>query len=268
MAAERSSPLQRLVSLVPSTTESVCAFGAGDRLVGCTRYCTHPPAALAGVARIGGTKNPDREKVLALRPDHVLANAEENRPEDLEWFAARVPVLVQTPRTVAEAVAALRELAHVVGGGAAGAALATVERVAADLAIGAAASSSPRVYYAIWRKPWMTVGGDTFVHDVLRCCGATNVAADAKARYPEMAPEVAVARGVDVVLLASEPWAFDDAQQRELAASATFGRARLVLCDGRDFSWHGTHMAIGLRRAHALLRHVGSDGEAAHDLRA
>lgn len=268
MAADGAAPPQRLVSLVPSTTESVCAFGAGERLVGCTRYCTHPPAVLAGVARIGGTKNPDREKVLSLRPDLVLGNAEENRPEDLEWFASRVPVLVQTPRTVAEAVASLRELAEAVGDP--GAALAAVERTVAALAAahGAAARSSPRVYYAIWRKPWMTVGGDTFVHDVLRCCGATNVAADAEARYPEMAPDAAVARGVDVVLLASEPWAFDDAQQRELAAAATFGRARLVLCDGRDFSWHGTHMAIGLRRAQALLQQVAGVGAGARDLRA
>lgn len=268
MAADRATRPTRLVSLVPSTTESVCAFGAGDRLVGCTRYCTHPPAALAGLVRIGGTKNPDREKVLSLRPDLVLGNAEENRPEDLEWFAARVPLLVQTPRTVAEAVASLRELAPAVGEP--GAALAAVERTVAALAAAnvAAAPPSPRVYYAIWRKPWMTVGGDTFVHDVLRCCGATNVAADAEARYPEMAPDAAVARSVDVVLLASEPWAFDDAQRRELAASATFGRARLVLCDGRDFSWHGTHMAVGLLRAQRLLQQVGGAGAATGDLRA
>lgn len=268
MAADRAVLSRRLVSLVPSTTESVCAFGAGDRLVGCTRYCTHPPAALAGLTRIGGTKNPDREKVLSLRPDLVLANAEENRPEDLEWFASRVPVLVQTPRTVAEAVVALRELAHAVGDP--GAVLPAVERTVASLAATAVADaqSSPRVYYAIWRKPWMTVGGDTFVHDVLRCCGATNVAAAAAARYPEMAPDAAVSRGVDVVLLASEPWAFDDAQRCELAASATFGRARLVLCDGRDFSWHGTHMAVGLLRAQALLQQVGGDVSAAGDLRA
>jgi len=87
-------------------------------------------------------------------------------------------------------------------------------------------------------------------------------------RYPEMAPDAAVSRGVDVVLLASEPWAFDDAQRLELAASATFGRARLVLCDGRDFSWHGTHMAVGLLRARSLLQQIGGAGAAAGDLRA
>ena len=263
------SPPQRLVSLVPSTTESLCAFGAGPRLVGCTRYCTHPPGALAHAARIGGTKNPDREAILRLQPDLVLANGEENRAEDLAWLTSRVPVLTQTPRTVAAAVAALHELAVALGcAAAAGNWTRGIEAWLAERAAAAPAPHGRRVYYAIWRKPWMTVGGDTFVHDVLRCCGATNVAATAAARYPELAPEAAVAHGVDVVLLASEPWAFDDAQQRELTAAATFGRARLVLCDGRDFSWHGTHMAVGLRRAQALLRQVGGGGEAAHDLRA
>lgn len=94
---------QRIVSLVPSTTESVCALGARDRLVGCTNWCTHPADSLHGIARIGGTKNPKREAIARLEPDLVLSNAEENREEDLEWLRARVPVLVQTPCTATEA---------------------------------------------------------------------------------------------------------------------------------------------------------------------
>lgn len=238
---------QRLVSLVPSTTESVCAFGLAARLVGCTRYCTEPSADLAHVARIGGTKNPKREAIAALRPDLVLANAEENRPEDLEWLAARLPVLAQTPRTVAEAAAALGELAARLGAGGDVAAA-----VAAVTAARAPAVRPLRAYYAIWRKPWMTVSGDTYVHDVMARCGFANVAADASARYPEMAPEEAVARGVEVVLLASEPWAFDAAQRDELAAARTFGDAKVALCDGRDFSWHGVHVATGLAQAQRL----------------
>lgn len=245
----------RLVSLVPSTTESVCHFGAGAQLVGCTRYCTHPAAELAGVARIGGTKNPSREAVMALLPGLVLGNAEENRAEDLAWFAARVPVLVQTPRDVPGALAALHELAGVLAiDGAAARAAAVANTVHAALAnVPAPASPPRRVYYAIWRKPWMTVNGDTFVHDVLARLGVDNVAATATERYPVWEPDAAVAAGVDLVLLASEPWEFDAAQQVELAAASTFGRARLLLCDGRDFCWHGVHMATGLPRAIALL---------------
>lgn len=247
---------QRLVSLVPSTTESVCAFGRGDRLVGCTRYCTEPAAALAGVARIGGTKNPKRERIAALQPDLVLANAEENRPEDLEWLAARMPVLTQTPRTVAEAAAALVDLAARLGAGgdlAAAVAAATAARAPTP----AAAPRPLRAYYAIWRKPWMTVSGDTYAHDLMAQSGFANVAADASARYPEMAPEEAVARGVEVVLLASEPWTFDEAQRAELVAARTFGDATVALCDGRDFSWHGVHVAAGLAGARRLRAQLG-----------
>lgn len=246
---------QRLVSLVPSTTESVCAFGARDRLVGCTRYCTEPATALAGVARVGGTKNPKRDAVMALQPDLVLANAEENRPEDLAWLAARAPVLVQTPRTVAAAAAAVVELSARLGAG--GEVAAAVARAAAAAASDAARSRPLRAYYAIWRKPWMTVSADTYVHDVMAQCGFANVAADAGARYPELAPADAVARGVEVVLLASEPWTFDEAQRAELLAERPFGDAAVALCDGRDFSWHGVRLAAGLAAARRLRTQLG-----------
>lgn len=253
---------RRLVSLVPSTTESVCLLGAAARLVGCTRYCTEPADQLRQVVRIGGTKNPGREAILRLSPDLVLANGEENRAEDLEWLASRVRVLTQTPRTVAQAAVELRRLAQELGCEAA--AEGFLQRIDAELAIrvpARAAGQESRVYYAIWRQPWMSVNRDTFVHDVLRQLGLVNVCADDVARYPAVAPEVAIARGVDMVLLASEPWAFDERQRCELATQRTFGEARLVLCDGRDFCWHGVRMANGLARAAALVQSSPQAGQ-------
>ncbi|MCK5942118.1 MAG: ABC transporter substrate-binding protein [Planctomycetes bacterium] len=246
---------QRILSLVPSTTESVCALGATGRLVGCTRYCTEPAAALAYARRIGGTKNPDLDAIASLEPDLVLGNAEENRPEDLDWLAARFPMLVQTPRSVVEASNDLRVLATRLG------ALAEVEpfllRIEARIAEAEAAvlGKEPlRVYYAIWRKPWMTINADTFVHDVLELCGARSVAADEPLRYPAMEPHEAASLGVDLVLLASEPWEFDQAQRDAVAAARLFGDAPVALCDGRDFCWHGVRMADGLGRALAAVR--------------
>lgn len=246
---------RRIVSLVPSTTESVCVLGAAGALVGCTRYCTEPEPELRSVPRVGGTKNPGREQVVALAPDLVLANAEENRAEDIEWLAARVPVLVQTPRSVPEAAMDLRALASRLG------ADETVQpvlwRLEAWLAAAAAeALLAPplRVYYAVWQKPWMSVNRDTFIHDVLQRLGLQNACADADERYPRFEPDAAVAAGVDLVLLASEPWEFDAEQRDAIAASGCFGRARLSLCDGRDFCWHGVRMADGFGRAVELLR--------------
>ena len=249
-----------LVSLVPSTTETVCALGLGGRLLACTRYCTEPADELRDVARIGGTKNPDCEAIVRLEPQLVLANAEENRGEDLEWLAGRVPVLVQTPRTVVEAAAELRTLADRIG------ALEAVQpfllRIEAQLAaaqVEAIARPAVRVYYAIWRKPWMTVGADTFVHDVLCTAGLRNIAAGHDARYPEVTPGEARELGVEAVLLASEPWAFDAGQRDEVVREGAFGDARIALCDGRDFCWHGTRMADGLGRAAELARALAND---------
>ncbi len=263
--AERVNRAQRIVSLVPSTTESVCLLGAADRLVGCTRYCTAPAAALASVARIGGTKNPSREAVVGLAPDFVLCNAEENRAEDIDWLQRRVPVLVQTPRTVIEAAADLRTLADRLD--LIEAAMPDLLRIEANLlhietsaaAAGDGRRQPLRVFYAIWRKPWMSVNRDTYIHDVLRIAGATNVCTDATNRYPEVSPESVVAQGVDLVLLPSEPWEFDDAQRDALRADRTFGSARLELCDGRDYCWHGVRMADGLGRAYELMTRLRAD---------
>ena len=245
---------QRIVSLVPSTTESVCALGAADALVGCTRYCTEPADVVDRVLRIGGTKNPSREAIARLEPDLVLANAEENRPDDIDWLQARTNVLVQTPRTVPEAADALRALASRLG--AVNAVQPVLLRIEAQLAAAevAALDQRPlRVFYAIWRKPWMSVSRDTFVDDVLRRLGAENVCADAAARYPEVEIDAIRAAGVDAVLLPSEPWEFDVSDRDEIAAARVFGSAAIELCDGRDFCWHGVRMANGLGRAAELV---------------
>lgn len=242
---------QRIVSLVPSTTESVCAFGAQDRLVGCTNWCTHPADSLHGIARIGGTKNPKRDAIARLEPDLVLGNAEENRDEDLDWLRARFPVLVQTPCTATEAAAALEELGRALGWEEAAAPFVTA--LARELAVPPAVRRV-RAFYAIWTKPWMGVGRTTYVDDVLQRCGFDNVTADAGGRYPTV--ELATVRDLrpEVVLLPDEPWVFDEAQRQALAQSRVFGEARLVLCSGRDFCWHGVHAAKGLARVRALAQ--------------
>ena len=146
---------QRIVSLVPSTTESVCELGAAGRLVARTRYCMEPELALRQVPPVGGTKNPDLQAIAALAPDLVLANAEENRPEDIDWLTARFPTLVQTPRSVVEAGNELRVLATRIGLlEQAEPFLLRIEAQIADAEVAALTRPPVRVYYAIWRMPW------------------------------------------------------------------------------------------------------------------
>lgn len=247
---------QRIVSLVPSTTESVCAFGAQGRLVGCTNWCTHPADALHGIARIGGTKNPKRDAIARLEPDLVLANAEENREEDLEWLRARVPVLVQSPCTVLAAAAALEELGAVLGCGDEAAPF--VAAIAQQLAAPPIASRT-RAFYAIWKKPWMSINATTYIHDVLRLAGFDNLCAEQGARYPEVDVATIADLEPEVVLLPDEPWVFDEAQRAEIVASRQFAGARVLLCSGRDFCWHGVHAATGLARARQLAAAAASE---------
>lgn len=254
-----NGPARRVVSLVPSSTESVVALRGAAALVGCTRYCTEPAGSLAAAARLGGTKNPQREAILALAPDLVLGNAEENRAEDLDWLGARVPVLVQTPTTVAGARAALVELAAALGVD--DAAQPFVDRLDAELQQPAASPALP-VFYAIWRKPWMSVNHSTYIHDVLRLAGASNVTAGRAARYPRLDDDELARLGAAAVLLPDEPWVFDAAQRDELAARRGFGAARLVLCDGKDFCWHGVRAAAGLAAARRLVAGLAADAMA------
>lgn len=236
-------------------TESVCALGAADRLVGCTDYCEEPADALAAVPRVGGTKNPKRERIAALEPDLVIANGEENRSEDIEWLRQRFAVLEHLPRTVPDAAEALRELAAALGRRAG--AVPLLLRIEAELLRADAARlehGSARVCYLIWRKPWMSVNGDTYIHDVLTRAGGVNVCAGMAARYPTIEPATIATAGVDVVLLASEPWAFTAADRAEIEARQWFGpRAAVICCDGRDFCWHGARSGPGLGRALDLL---------------
>ena len=234
---------RRVVSLVPSLTELLAALGLDDEVVGLTRFCTRPDGWRDRKARVGGTKNVRVERVRALAPDLVVANREENEREAVEAIAAFAPVLVTDIATRADALAAVREIGAAVGRTAEADALARE----VESAFAALPPFAPlRAAYLIWRDPWMTVGGDTFIHDVMAAAGLVNVFGD-RTRYPAVtADEIAAARP-DVLLLSSEPYPFDARHVAE--ASALAPGARVALADGEAFSWYGARM----REAPAVL---------------
>ncbi len=252
----RMPAVTRIASLVPSMTESVCALGARDRLVAITRYCEEPAAELRDVPRVGGTKNPKLEKLAALEPDLVIVNTEENRLEDIAWLRERFRVLEHVPRTVAEAADAVRELGAELD--LAEAALPYLLAIEAQLAacqVDDLLLEPVTVFHPIWKKPWMGIGRDTYVRDVLRCAGAVNVCDALEGRYPVVDPEWLRTQHVDVVVLPDEPWEFTPSDRAELEASDLFPRSTKVLCaSGKDFCWHGVRTGPGLDAVRSLLR--------------
>lgn len=275
------SPARRVVSLVPSVTETVVRLGGRRALVGRTDYCTEP-AEVATVPSVGGTKDADLDAIAALRPDLVLANQEENTEAIHRGLVARgLAVHLSFPKTVGDAVALARDVAALVevDDGATGLIAAMVEAV--DEAERARAARVPvRVFCPIWMDPLMTIHGDTFISDVLDLAGGVNVFADRPRRYPLAAdlgraapwsaervggrdlryPRVTldevVERQPEVVLLPDEPHPFSEADAAVFRAlpipAAREGRVRRV--DGKALSWYSPRLITGLAEVARWLR--------------
>jgi ABC-type hemin transport system substrate-binding protein len=233
-----------IVSLVPSLTELVCWLGAGDALVGRTRFCTEPASA-ESVPVIGGTKNPRVERIVAIRPELVLANREENRREDIEALrAAGLDVLVTDPNTVPEAVAMIRELGERLGYARRAETLA--REIEAELAAPPPAAAR-RIFVAVWKEPLMGLGAESYGHDLIERAGARNVLRD-RSRYPEVTLEDLRALRPELILLPDEPYPF---KQHDADAFAEISPARVI--DGKVLWWYGPRIAESLRTLRALF---------------
>jgi ABC-type Fe3+-hydroxamate transport system substrate-binding protein len=235
----------RVVSLVPSLTEAI-ARSAPGALVGATDWCTHP--ADLDVPRIGGTKNPKVDRIVALAPDLVIANEEENREPDLEALrAAGLEVLLTEVRDVPQA---FRELARVVE------ACGVVRPRWLDEAEEAWSALPAREHRVtavvpVWRRPWMVLGRDTFAGDVLSRLGVDHVYAGHADRYPRIPLEELRAAAPDVVVLPDEPYRFtpDDGPE-------AFPGLPCALVSGRHLTWYGPSLAAAPRALDEALRAV------------
>jgi ABC-type Fe3+-hydroxamate transport system substrate-binding protein len=252
---------RRVVSLVPSWTETLFAFGSVSEIVGITRFCVEPADAVAAVPKIGGTKNPDIKAIIDLQPDLVIANAEENRREDIERLRADgVAVFTTYPRTVASAVESILKLGSVVGRPAeAGAMAREIVKSVSEIETGLGAWSKLRfrVFCPVWKNPWIAFNGDTYAHDVLRMLGFNNIYATAGERYPRVTLDEALELRPDYVLLPDEPYEFDakDVEELKPLLPPALSR-RVVLINGRDLHWYGVRMVDGLKTLSALLSRV------------
>ena len=237
----------RVVSLVPSLTEAV-ALTRPEVLVGATDWCTHP--AGLDVARVGGTKYPDLDRALALRPDLVLLNEEENRRVDADALrAAGVPVRVTFPRTVPEALTQLGELIAALGGSDEPDWLRAARRAWA----GQPVSATPRsAVVPVWRRPWVVLGRDTFAGDVLRRLGVVNQWADHEDRYPRPSLDELRVRAPELVVLPDEPYRFTAEDGPE-----AFPGVPAALVSGRHLTWYGPSLAEAPALLATQLAHAG-----------
>lgn len=241
-------PPRRIVSLVPSLTELLADLGLSDQVVGLTHFCVFPQDLYKNRKRIGGTKKARIEQIRELKPDLIIANKEENEKDQVDALKAFCPVWVSEVYDVPSALSMIRSLSQVVGSPDVGRKMA--ERIQNGLAQ-LPQSPSQRALYMIWRKPYMAAGGDTFIHEMMKQVGLTNVLANQN-RYPQLRSADIESMAPDLILLSSEPYPFKQRHIEELRNIAPSAQFQLV--DGSMFSWYGSRMEKAISYLTSLSR--------------
>ncbi|MFN7959000.1 MAG: endonuclease III [Holophagaceae bacterium] len=229
---------QRILSLVPSVTELLVQWGLAARLVGRTRYCVEPRWIRNSVPAVGGTKDPDLDRIRDLAPDLVILERDENPKEVAEALTALgIPWLALEIRSVKACAAALREL-----GARLGRAEAAEPRARAlEASLKGRRRPGPRTLALIWKEPWMSAGPDTYLGDLLRQGGLRPIGPD---RYPVLSEEDLQDLAPELILLPSEPYRFTRRHQADL--QKRFPAAEVRLVDGRALTWYLSRTEAGL----------------------
>jgi len=258
-AVTLKGPARRIVSLVPSITETLFALGAGDSVVGLTEYCIHPAGGVADKARVGGTKNIDMNRILELKPDLIIANVEENRKPQVEALErSRLKVFVTYPKSIEGCIKMIADVAALCGADDRAGKLLDSIRTEARQARERAVRPAPGVVCPIWKSPYMTVNRDTFVDSVIVGAGGRNLFGDHADRYPTFELQELKALRPEIILLPTEPYRFTEPDLDDFISLGNdipaVRHRRLHIVQGELLSWYGPRLARALREISALIR--------------
>lgn len=230
---------KRIISLVPSQTELLYDLGLEEEVIGITKFCIHPEKWFRNKIRIGGTKTINMDKIRELNPDLIIANKEENVKEQIEALSQEFPVWISDINNLTEALDMIKQIGLITNRKEQAEDLSkSIEQAFLNLK-----SQTPNLKlntcYLIWKDPYMTVGGDTFIHHILTQAGFENLFASSK-RYPEITISELQTLNCELLLLSSEPYPFQQKHIDELQAQLT--QTKILLVDGEAFSWYGSRL--------------------------
>ena len=232
-----NKPPVRIISIVPSQTELLFHLSLADEVAGITKFCKHPDEWFRNKIKVGGTKQVKMDVIHQLKPDLIIANKEENVKEQVEELEKDYPVWVSDVNNLDDAYKMIWSIGDVTGK------LPAAQRLISTIRF-EFSQLEPSVHklktaYLIWKDPYMTVGGDTFIHSMLEAAGLENVFAG-KTRYPEVSMDELEAIKPDLLLLSSEPYPF---RQKHIDEWQQFLPAtKIILADGEMFSWYGSRL--------------------------
>jgi ABC-type Fe3+-hydroxamate transport system substrate-binding protein len=225
----------RIVSLVPSLTEWLVALGLEEELVGITPFCVHPSHLKGQKTKVGGTKNPNIERIRLLKPTVVVLNKEENREEDAALLSEFTTLLVTEISSVTQAWEEMKRIARF---------FEKSEVRANELQSLWEKIPKPgngeSVLYLIWKNPWMAAGSDTYISSVLKHLGYQNILKNEN-RYPQLTKEQLMELSPEYIFLSSEPYPFKKQHLEEV--QHLFPNSKVVLVDGEKYSWYGERMS-------------------------
>ncbi len=240
----------RIISTVPSITELLADLSLDSEVVGITKFCVHPDNWFRSKERIGGTKTLNIDKIDNLNPDLIIANKEENTREQIELLSKKYKVLVTDIKTIQDNFALIDTIASLCNREAKGLALvnklkSTAEKIKSSL--------NKNALYLIWKDPYMSVGNDSYIHNVMTHLGFRNVLGD-KLRYPEISVHEIETLNPEIILLSSEPYPFKEKHVQFF--KNLLPQCNCMLVDGELFSWYGTRLIHLENKAITLLESI------------
>lgn len=242
--------IRRIVSLVPSQTELLCSLGLEEEVVGITKFCVHPAHWRKEKTIIGGTKHFHLDRIRKLQPDLIIGNKEENYQEGIETLEKEFPVWMSDIYTLEDALQMSRSIGEISGR------VDKSRRIIAQIGEGFKhLLPLPEIscLYFIWRKPYMAVGGQTFINEVMQLCGFRNSLAE-QSRYPELSAEEIRELNPRLILLSSEPYPFKEKHLEEIQNLCP--EAEVLLIDGEMFSWYGSRLCKAVPYLQDLQREI------------
>ncbi|MBK0382918.1 ABC transporter substrate-binding protein [Pedobacter sp. SD-b] len=230
-------PPIKIISLVPSQTELLFDLGLSEEIIGITKFCIHPKDKFKTTTKIGGTKKIDIKKIRALNPDLIIGNKEENQKQDIETLTKEFPVWMSDIYNLKDALEMIISIGEMTNKNEEASVIKNQIKLNFQN-LATKNDSLKKALYFIWESPKMVVGNQTFINEMLKYCGLTNIIEEK--RYPELAQEQLKALNPEVVLLSSEPYPFKTKHVKQF--QNMWPKAIIKLVDGEMFSWYGSRL--------------------------
>jgi len=228
----------RIISTVPSQTELLYDLGLDDEVIGITKFCIHPVHWKHSKEIIGGTKTLHIDKIACLKPDWILSNKEENIKEQiLDPLLANCQHYTSDVYDLDSALDMIKKIGMITQK--TETSLQLIHEIQEAFSHLNKITPTRSCLYLIWKDPYMSVGGDTFIHQMLSLCGWQNVMATQQ-RYPTINWKDIQALAPQDILLSSEPYPFKEKHIEEI--QYFLPEANVMLVDGTYFSWYGSRL--------------------------